>query len=55
MSTASDITLPGSPKSTMALRGCTKCKTDKRPEGGAELGPGRWYCATCWRSFRARK
>lgn len=55
MSTASDIVLPGSAKSTMALRPCSKCHTPKRPEGGAELGRQRWVCATCWRAFNARK
>ena len=27
---------------------CGKCQKEKPPEGGTELGPGRWICASCW-------
>lgn len=55
MATVNDIVLPGSARSVQALRTCGKCCGDKRPEGGAELRPGRWLCALCWRLFNARK
>lgn len=53
--TLNDITLPGSSQSSYALRECSQCKEDKRPDGGAQLRPGRWLCARCWRLFNARK
>jgi hypothetical protein len=30
------------------LRHCDKCETKKPPEGGIEMRPGRWLCASCW-------
>jgi len=53
--TVNDIVLPGSAKSTYALKACSKCGQDKRPEGGAQMRPGRWLCALCWRGFTLRK
>ncbi len=36
---------------------CSKCETMKPPEGGVEMGPGRWRCASCWtvRATRTKK
>lgn len=53
--TVNDIVLPGSAQSNYALKRCDKCGKDKRPEGGAQMRPGRWYCAGCWRIFKSRK
>ncbi len=33
---------------------CAKCKQNRPPEGGIEMGPERWYCAGCW-TLRATK
>ena len=55
MATANDIVLPGSSRSSYALRCCDKCAEDKRPEGGMQMRPGRWLCAVCWRLFNAKK
>lgn len=30
------------------LKLCTSCKDKRVPEGGIDLGPGRWFCAACW-------
>lgn len=30
------------------LKLCSSCKDERVPEGGIELGPGRWVCAVCW-------
>jgi len=27
---------------------CSKCNESRAPEGGIDLGPGKWYCANCW-------
>ena len=35
---------------------CDKCETEKPPEGGMDMGRGRWICAVCWtRKAVARK
>ena len=31
-----------------------KCQSDRPPEGGVELSPGRWRCGICWMEL-ARK
>jgi hypothetical protein len=42
--------LPGNPVKQPAHRfkTCAKCKENKPPEGGIEMGPERWYCGACW-------
>lgn len=27
---------------------CDQCETKKPPEGGMDMGRGRWICAACW-------
>lgn len=27
---------------------CNKCEEKKPPEGGMDMGNGRWMCAVCW-------
>jgi hypothetical protein len=29
---------------------CSECKADKPPEGGIDLGRGRWVCVKCWQN-----
>ena len=42
------IILPGSLKTSEALRECSKCGDQRAPEGGVDLSPTRWVCARCW-------
>jgi formylmethanofuran dehydrogenase subunit E len=37
------------------MKTCSKCAKERVPEGGIELGPGRWICAVCWTHKIARK
>jgi len=37
----------GSTFSTHKFKLCTKCDTDKPPEGGIENGQ-KWICQSCW-------
>lgn len=46
--TTKRMELPGSLKPAMPLRMCSKCDRDRIPEGGIEMGPGRWICHACW-------
>lgn len=34
---------------------CSKCDEERVPEGGIEMGPGRWICAVCWARRTSRK
>lgn len=34
---------------------CDKCETKKPPEGGMDMGRGRWICAACWTQKALRK
>lgn len=34
---------------------CSKCEESRIPEGGIDLGPGRWVCAVCWAKRASRK
>jgi hypothetical protein len=42
------MVLNGSSRNSQPMRLCDKCETKKPPEGGIQMGPGRWYCAACW-------
>lgn len=42
------VSLNGSSRNSHPLRLCDKCETKKPPEGGIQMGSGRWYCASCW-------
>jgi len=37
----------GATESANKFKFCTRCETDKPPEGGVEMGP-RWNCQSCW-------
>jgi len=43
-----EMTLKNSTRNGQPLRLCDKCETKKPPEGGIQMGHGRWYCASCW-------
>lgn len=30
------------------FRLCAKCEELRPPEGGIEMNPSKWVCATCW-------
>lgn len=34
---------------------CSKCEESRIPEGGIEMGPGRWVCAECWAKRASRR
>jgi formylmethanofuran dehydrogenase subunit E len=38
-----------------AYKPCSKCGETKVPEGGIEMGPGRWICAVCWARRTSRR
>ena len=27
---------------------CDKCEAMRPPEGGVDLNPNKWFCASCW-------
>ena len=44
-----NINLNGNRKQPVhPARMCSKCNEMRMPEGGIEMGPGRWMCAHCW-------
>lgn len=55
----SQLSLPrNTPKQPVhQFKYCTKCYSNRPPEGGVEMGPGKWLCANCWtiRATRTRK
>lgn len=47
--TRADIFLPGTPRNASPMRPCQgKCAGAERvPEGGLQLTPTKWVCASC--------
>jgi hypothetical protein len=43
-----DLTPTGRSRQLHPLKFCDKCETKRPPEGGIQMGVGRWYCASCW-------
>ena len=44
-----NINLPGgNMQGAHPLKTSSKCQQERVPEGGIEMGPGRWMCAICW-------
>lgn len=37
------------------MKYCNECKKERLPEGGVDLGRGRWMCASCWAHKAARR
>lgn len=47
--TTRQLTLPGSGKMNQHLfRTCSRCESERAPEGGVTLTEQRWICAVCW-------
>jgi hypothetical protein len=42
------ISLPNSGRQSQPFKFCDKCEIKQPPEGGIQMGIGRWYCASCW-------
>ena len=45
------LSLPGSPiqtRDTHQFKLCAKCEEKKPPEGGIDMSPAKWICASCW-------
>ena len=38
-----------------AFRHCHGCNSDRLTEGGVQLNPNRWLCASCWVKYLNRK
>lgn len=38
-----------------AFRYCNHCDRDRLVDGGVQLNPGRWLCASCWMKYLSRK
>ncbi len=34
---------------------CTKCVKERPPEGGVDLAPNKWVCASCWAMRRYKR
>jgi len=34
---------------------CGKCEQEKPPEGGIQMNPNKWYCASCWATRATRR
>ncbi len=43
-----NISLPNSSRQSHQLKFCDKCEIKQPPEGGVQMRPGRWLCASCW-------
>ena len=37
------------------MRLCFKCNRERVPEGGVDVGPGKWKCVDCWRGVSPAK
>jgi len=42
------LDLRKSPPNAHPFKLCAKCEERKPPEGGMDMGRGRWMCAECW-------
>lgn len=47
------ITLPRSQSFKLPSKVCSKCKLEKSPSDGVEMGP-KFYCGRCWRNSAPR-
>jgi hypothetical protein len=44
-----EIYLPGTPRNASPLKQCNgPCQSPKPPEGGVQMKPQKWICASCW-------
>lgn len=49
------IQLKAAARPVHQLKLCAKCETKKPPEGGIDMGRGRWVCAACWTHQATRR
>lgn len=42
------IGLPNTGTKSYTYKMCAKCDARKPAEGGIEMSPARWICASCW-------
>lgn len=49
------IQLKAAARPVHQLKLCAKCETKKPPEGGIDMGRGRWMCAACWTHKATRR
>lgn len=49
------IQLKAAARPVHQLKLCAKCETKKPPEGGIDMGRGRWVCAACWTHKATRR
>lgn len=49
------LSLPGSRHGAQQLRMCDQHKETTTPEGGVQMNPNKWVCASCWVRFVNRK
>lgn len=42
------LKLTNEPRNAHPFKLCAKCEERKPPEGGMDMGRGRWICAACW-------
>lgn len=49
------INMPQTPRHGHQFKLCSKCNQDKPPEGGIEMSPTRWLCASCWTNKAIRR
>ncbi len=42
-----DLNLKGANKNHRPLKECSRCKENREPSGGIEMG-SKWICAACW-------
>lgn len=50
-----DLPRTPAPQPLHKFRQCSKCNTDRPPEGGVQMNPTRWVCANCWTLRATRK
>jgi hypothetical protein len=43
-----NMILNGTPRNSHQLKFCDNCESKQPTEGGIQMRPGRWLCASCW-------
>lgn len=49
------IRMVNSNRGSQPLKHCDQHKALVPPEGGIQLTPSKWMCASCWVKFNARR
>jgi len=45
----------GSKQPIHQFKQCARCEDTKAPEGGIQMSPNKWYCASCWAHRATRR